>query len=100
MKPFSSTSERKESLEAKLYSRPCCSPARGCLVVSASSFATRQFTGSNLYVVAASSEEVRYCTGNGKAEGVGVVGEEALEDGGFARARGAGDDDGSVDLGG
>ena len=37
-------------------------------------------------------------TGDGEAEGIGVVGKEALEDGRLATSRGAGDDDRSTFL--
>lgn len=41
---------------------------------------------------------MRLRTGDGVTEGIGMGGEEAFEDGGFAGAGGAGDDDWAVEL--
>lgn len=88
MNPFCSTNSKNFSFVVKLYSRPSCSPGRGARVVSMMVGGERKWDGGG---------RLRQ-TGDGKAKGVGVGGEEPLEDGGFARSGGAGDDDWAMQL--
>ena len=94
MKPWDAMRASKAGRVTKWYSRPFCSPARGERVVS----------GGCERRVSFDAEERRErrrrgrvgLTGDGEAECVRVGGEEAFEDGGFAGAGGAGDDDWAV----